>query len=508
MGVVNTHEAKTNLSKLIDEVQNGAEIVIARANRPVARLVPIREKPSTRRPGYLKGKVRIAADFDAPHPRSPQGSIRSDSSRAGDHRTALFPDGGPRLVGIFGPGAHRLNRIPETKTGVPLKRNRKVETIAAQAGVGADKAYGAVSVPIYTAAIYRYERFGKNKGFDYSRGENPTRQAAEKTLADLEGGSRAVAFSSGMAAISALMTLFRTGDHILCSDDLYGGTYRLFEKLLRPYGLSFDYVDMGNPAAVRKRITGKTKALFIETPTNPLMKIADLKGAAKIGREKGVLTVVDNTFMSPLLQRPLAFGIDVVVHSATKFLGGHNDLIGGAVVTTDAAVGEKIAFAQKAIGAIPSPFDCWLLLRGIKTLAVRVTRAQENADALARFLSGHPAVGKIYYPGLPGHPRRELHFSQATGAGSIISFDLKREKAVPAFLSALKTILLAESLGGVESLITHPSTMTHADIPLEEQAAVGLTPSLVRLSVGIEDRGELQADLSQALRKATGLTAG
>ena len=370
-----------------------------------------------------------------------------------------------------------------------MKKNRKVETIAAQAGVGADKAFGAVSVPIYLSAIYRYERFGKNKGFDYSRGENPTRQAVEKALADLEGGSRAVAFSSGMAAISALMTLFRTGDHILCSDDLYGGTYRLFEKLLRPYGLSFDYVDMGNPAAVRKKIRGKTKALFIETPTNPLMKIADLKGAARIGREKGVLTVVDNTFMSPLLQRPLGLGIDVVVHSATKFLGGHNDLIGGAVVTTDAAVGEKIAFAQKAIGAIPSPFDCWLLLRGIKTLAVRVTRAQENAEALARFLSGHPAVGKIYYPGLPDHPRRELHFSQASGAGSIISFDLKREKAVPAFLSALKTILLAESLGGVESLITHPSTMTHADIPLEEQAAVGLTPSLVRLSVGIEDRG-------------------
>ncbi|MGZ8449843.1 MAG: trans-sulfuration enzyme family protein, partial [Candidatus Deferrimicrobiaceae bacterium] len=286
-----------------------------------------------------------------------------------------------------------------------MEKNRKVETIAAQAGVGADKAFGAVSVPIYTSAIYRYERFGKNRGFDYSRGENPTRQAAEKALADLEGGSRAVAFSSGMAAISALMTLFRTGDHILCSDDLYGGTYRLFETLLRPYGLSFDYVDMGNPAAVGKKIRRKTKALFIETPTNPLMKIADLKGAARIGREKGVLTVVDNTFMSPLLQRPLGLGIDVVVHSATKFLGGHNDLIGGAVVTMDAAVGEKIAFAQKAIGAIPSPFDSWLLLRGIKTLAVRVARAQENAEALARFLSGHPAVGKIFYPGLPDHPR-------------------------------------------------------------------------------------------------------
>ena len=383
-----------------------------------------------------------------------------------------------------------------------MKKGRKPDTVIAQAGVGADKAYGAVSAPIYTAAIYRYEGFGKNRGFDYSRGENPTRQALEKALADLEGGSRAAAFSSGMAAISALMTLFRTGDHVLCSDDLYGGTYRLFEKLLRPYGLAFDYVDMGNPAAVTKKIGRKTKALFVETPTNPLMKIADLRETARIGRSKGLLTVVDNTFMSPLLQRPLDLGIDAVIHSTTKLLGGHNDIIGGAVVTASPETGEKIAFAQKAIGAVPSPFDCWLLLRGIKTLAVRIGRAQETAGALAEFLSDHPAVGAVYYPGLPHHPRRDLHFSQASGAGPIISFELKREKAVPAFLNALKTILLAESLGGVESLVTHPSTMTHADIPLEEQAAVGLTPSLVRLSVGIEDPQDLRDDLSRALRKA------
>lgn len=382
-----------------------------------------------------------------------------------------------------------------------MKRHRTIETAAAQAGVGADKAYGAVSTPIYPSAIYRYERFGKNRGYDYSRGENPTRKAAEEVLADLEGGARAVAFSSGMAAISALMTLFKAGDHILCSDDLYGGTYRLFEKLLRPYGLTFDYADMGNPGAVRKKIGRKTRALFVETPTNPLMKIADLKGIARIGRERKLLTVVDNTFMSPLLQRPLDLGIDVAVHSATKFLGGHNDLIGGAIVAADPEVGERLAFAQKAIGAVPSPFDCWLLLRGIKTLVVRVMRAQENAEILSKFLSGHPAVGKVFYPGLPGHPRREIHFSQASGAGSIISFELKKGKAVPAFLGALKTILLAESLGGVESLITHPSTMTHADIPVEEQAAVGLTPSLVRLSVGIENPGELESDLARAFRK-------
>lgn len=381
------------------------------------------------------------------------------------------------------------------------KIERSIETIAAQAGVGADEAYGAVSVPIYPAAIYRYERFGKHRGYDYSRAENPTRHAAEKAIADLEGGSRAVAFASGMAAISAMMTLFRSGDHVLCSDDLYGGTYRLFEKVLRPYGLTFDYVDMGDPKAVARKVGKKTKALFVETPTNPLMKIADLRGVAEVARRKGILSIVDNTFMSPLLQRPLELGIDAVVHSATKFLGGHNDVIGGAVVTSNEAVGEKMAFAQKAVGAIPSSFDCWLLLRGIKTLAVRVTRAQENAQRIAEFLAGHPRVKRVCYPGLPGHPRRDLHFSQASGAGSVISFDLLEEKAVPVFLNRLKTVLLAESLGGVESLVTHPATMTHADIPVEEQAAVGLFPTLVRLSVGIEGADDLMADLEQALRK-------
>ncbi len=321
-------------------------------------------------------------------------------------------------------------------------------------------------------------------------------------LAELEGGARAVAFSSGMAAISAIMTLFRSGDHILCSDDLYGGTYRLFEVLLRPYGLTFDYVDMGDPKAVARKVGKKTKALFVETPTNPLMKIADLAAVAAVAKQKGILSIVDNTFMSPLLQRPLGLGIDIVVHSATKFLGGHNDVILGAVVTADAAVGDKMAFAQKAVGAVPSPFDCWLLLRGIKTLSVRVERAQENAQKVAEFLAGHTAVARVYYPRLPDHPRREMHFAQAKGAGSVVSFDLSDAKAVPKFLSSLKTVLLAESLGGVESLVTHPATMTHADIPVEEQVAVGLFPSLVRMSVGIEAADDLIADLGQALRRA------
>ncbi len=382
------------------------------------------------------------------------------------------------------------------------RKSPSVETLAAQAGVGADRAFGAVSAPIYTTAIYRYKSFGRHGGFDYSRSENPTRQAAEKALAGLEGGTRATAFSSGMAAIAAVMTLFRAGDRVLCSDDLYGGTYRLFERVLRPYGLSFDYVDMGDPEAVARKIGRKTRALFIETPTNPLMKIADLRGAARLARSNGILSVVDNTFMSPLLQRPLEQGIDIVVHSATKFLGGHNDLIGGAVIVADPELGEKMHFAQKAVGAVLSPFDAWLLLRGIKTLAVRVERAQRNAESVASFLSMHPSVKKVYYPGLPGHGRRDLHFSQAAGPGAVISFELMDEAVVPRFLSALKTILLAESLGGVETLITHPSTMTHADIPLDEQAAVGLTPSLVRLSVGIENASDLVADLSGSLRRA------
>ena len=387
-----------------------------------------------------------------------------------------------------------------------MKRKRSIETLAAQAGVGADCAYGAVSVPIYTTAIYRYDAFGKHRGFDYSRSENPTRQAAEKALADLEGGSHATAFSSGMAAISAVMTLFSSGDHILCSDDLYGGTYRLFEKILRRYGLSFDYVDMGDPAAVARKIGKKTRAVFIETPTNPLMKIADLQGVARIAKERGILSIVDNTFMSPVLQRPLSLGVDIVVHSATKFLGGHNDLIGGAVVVSDPALGEKMHFAQNAVGAILSPFDAWLLLRGIKTVAVRVARSQRNAESVAAFLAEHPFVKKVFYPGLPGHARRKLHFSQASGPGAVISLELKREAAVPRFLESLRLVILAESLGGVESLVTHPSTMTHADIPLAEQAAVGLTPALVRLSIGIENPDELIADIAQALKKAQRVT--
>ena len=383
------------------------------------------------------------------------------------------------------------------------RQTRSARTVAAQAGVGVDRAYGAVSAPIYPSAIFRYEAFGKHQGFDYSRAENPTRRALEEVLAKLEEGSRAVAFASGMAAVSASLGLFGPGDRILCSDDLYGGTYRLFEKVLRPLGLFFDYVDMGDPSSIEAAIRAETKALFIETPTNPLMKIADLRGAAVMAKRHSLLTIVDNTFMSPALQRPIPLGADLVIQSATKFLGGHNDLIGGAVIAANPDLGERIAFIQKAVGAVPGAFDCWLLLRGIKTLYVRVARAQKTAGQLAGFLAEHPCVERVHYPGLNRHPRREIHMAQADGAGSIISFELRDAAAVPAFLNALRTILLAESLGGVESLITHPSSMTHADIPLAEQAAVGLTPALVRLSVGIEDADDLRNDIDQALDRTS-----
>jgi len=382
------------------------------------------------------------------------------------------------------------------------RQARSARTVAAQAGVGADGAYGAVSAPIYSSAIFRYEEFGKHRGFDYSRAENPTRRALEEVVAELEEGARAVAFSSGMAAVSATLGLFVPGDRILCSDDLYGGTYRLFEQVLRPLGLFFDYVDMGDPARIEAAVHAGTKALFIETPTNPLMKIADMRAAAAVAKRRGLLTLVDNTFMSPALQRPILVGADLVIQSTTKLLGGHNDLIGGAVIAADPELGERIAFIQKAVGAVPSAYDCWLLLRGIKTLYLRVARAQETAGQLAEFLAGHPFVARVYYPGLDWHPRREIHMAQADGPGSIISFELRDASAIPAFLDALRTILLAESLGGVESLITHPSSMTHADIPSAEQAAVGLTPALVRLSVGIEDTDDLRDDLNQALGRA------
>ncbi len=375
----------------------------------------------------------------------------------------------------------------------------KLETRLVQTGVKWDKRTGSVSMPIYQSATFQHPRLGESTGFDYSRSGNPTRQVLEEAIATAEGGQRGFAFSSGMAAITTILYLFQPGDHLIVSDDLYGGTYRLFEQILTGYGLQFTYVDTSDLQAVETQLKPNTKALFIETPTNPLMKITDIKGAAGLAKSKNLLTIVDNTFMTPYFQRPLELGADIVVHSGTKYLGGHNDLVAGLVVTKDQALGEKIYFYQNAIGAILGPQDCWLLIRGMKTLGIRLERQQENALRLARRLQQHPAVEKIFFPGLLDHPGYRLHLSQSKGYGGMLSFTVKSQDLVPQILERVKIISFAESLGGVETLITFPAVQTHADIPQEIREAKGISNTLLRLSVGIEAVDDLIEDLEQAL---------
>ncbi|MDH7577462.1 MAG: PLP-dependent aspartate aminotransferase family protein [Bacillota bacterium] len=375
----------------------------------------------------------------------------------------------------------------------------KLATQLVQAGVGWDYRTGAISMPIYQTATFRHPGLGQSTGFDYSRTGNPTRQVLEETICSLEGGRRGLAFASGMAAITALMFLFQPGDHILVSDDLYGGTYRLFTTLGSSYGLAFSFLDFTDMDGLSQSITPKTKAIFVETPTNPLMKIIDLKAVIALAKQSGLLAIVDNTFFTPYLQRPLEFGADLVVHSATKYIGGHNDVVAGLIASGSEELGEKLAFIQNAAGAVPGPQDCWLLLRGLKTLAARLEWAQDTALRLARFLQRHPAVKKVYYPGLPSHPGHELCKRQAGGFGAMLSFEVKSKQMVPQILARLKIISFAESLGGVESLITYPETQTHADIPLDVRRQLGINECLLRLSVGLEDPGDLEADLRQAL---------
>jgi len=375
----------------------------------------------------------------------------------------------------------------------------KLATALVQVGVGWDSATGAISVPIYQTATFRHPGLGQSTGFDYSRTGNPTRKVLEDCIAHLEGGRRGLAFSSGMAAVSAITNLFRPGDRILVSDDLYGGTYRLFQAVCANYGLKFSFLDLTDLVSLAGSITAETRAIFLETTTNPLMKIVDLRAVLSIAKQYGLLVIVDNTFFTPYLQRPLELGADIVVHSATKYIGGHNDVVAGLVVSRSEELGEKLAFFQNAVGAISGPQDCWLLIRGIKTLAARLEWAQSSTLRLARFLEQHPSVSKVYYPGLPGHPGHELCQSQASGFGAILSFELKDKEAVPQVLTKLKIISFAESLGGVESLITYPETQTHTDIPLQMRRQLGITECLLRLSVGLEDPGDLEADLNQAL---------
>ncbi len=377
----------------------------------------------------------------------------------------------------------------------------KANTKVVHAGMHPDPSTGAIMTPIYQTSTYVQEAPGVNKGFEYARSQNPTRKALEEAMAIIENGKYGLVFGSGVAATDAVMRLFKPGDEIICSNDLYGGTYRLFTKIYENFGLSFVYVNTSDPKNVKDSITENTKLLWIETPTNPLMNITDIKAMADIAKEAGVLLCVDNTFASPYLQNPLDLGADIVLHSATKYLGGHSDVIQGSLVMNDATLREKLYFIQKSCGAVPGPMDCFLVLRGIKTLALRMKAHSENGAKIAHWLKSHPKVDKVYWPGFEDHPGYKVAKAQMKDFGGMISFELKDDSVdeVKRVMMATKLFSLAESLGGVESLINHPASMTHASIPREERIKNGLRDSLIRLSVGIEDADDLIADLKQAI---------
>lgn len=372
-------------------------------------------------------------------------------------------------------------------------------TRAIHDGQKADPLTGAVNVPLYLTSTYAQEEIGKHKGYEYSRVSNPTRDALEENLASLEGGTSAHVFGSGMAAIMALVTMFRTGDHVICGANVYGGTPRLFNQIVTRYGIEFSYVDTSDPENVRKAIKPNTKLVHIETPTNPLMTLTDIRAVAGICHERGVELAVDNTFMSPYFQRPIELGADIVMHSTTKFLNGHSDGLGGVLVGTRPKHKEDFAFVQKCTGGILSPFECWMVLRGVKTLAVRMKQHDESGRRIAQYLANHKKVSKVFYPGLPTHPQHELAKKQMSGFGAVISFETGSLANANAMLRRVKICTLGESLGGVETLISHPATMTHAAIGEEGRAKLGITDGLVRISVGIEDAEDLIADLDQAL---------
>lgn len=372
-------------------------------------------------------------------------------------------------------------------------------TDAIHVGQEPDPATGAIVPPIYQTSTYVQEELGKHKGYEYARSGNPTRTALERNLARLEGGTQALAFASGMAAINAVMTLLKSGDHIICSHAVYGGVYRLFMKVLVNFGLTFSFIDTTCAENVERAVKKNTRLLYIETPTNPTMAISDLKEMSRLARAHQVPLVVDNTFMSPYLQRPLEFGADMVVHSTTKFLNGHSDSIGGAVILTRPEDYDRLYFIQKSAGAILGPMDCWLVLRGVKTLAVRMEQHTKNGLAVATHLEKHPKVKRVFYPGLSSHPQHALAKKQMKGFGAMLSFELGSREAAERMLRQVKLCSLGESLGGVETLISHPATMTHASVPAEERQKIGITDGLVRISVGIEDVEDLIADLDRAL---------
>ncbi|MEP6925582.1 MAG: cystathionine gamma-synthase [Pyrinomonadaceae bacterium] len=372
-------------------------------------------------------------------------------------------------------------------------------TTAIHAGQEPDPTTGSVIVPLYQTSTYAQDGLGRHKGFEYARTQNPTRSAVEKNLAALEGAEFGYAFASGMAAIDTTLRLVKTGDHVIVSDNTYGGTFRLFNSILSQYGIEFSYVDTTDSHNVETALKSNTKMVFLETPTNPVMSVTDLRAVSAIAHQRGAIVVCDNTFMSPALQRPLEHGVDIVLHSTTKYLNGHSDSIGGVVVTNDKQIAEKLAFLQNSVGAILSPFDSWLVLRGTKTLALRMKQHDENGRAVAAFLTEHPRVIKVYYPGLQSHPQHELAKRQQDGFGGMIAFETGSLENAKKVLETVKLCTLAESLGGVETLISHPATMTHASVPLEKRNDLGITDGLVRISVGIEDAEDIIADLDQAL---------
>ncbi|MFI5347892.1 MAG: cystathionine gamma-synthase [Elusimicrobiota bacterium] len=376
-------------------------------------------------------------------------------------------------------------------------------TRAVHAGQSPDPATGAIMTPVYLTSTYVQEWPDKHKGYDYARTVHPTRQALEKNLASLEGAKYGLCFASGMAATSTVAEALSSGDHVLCSNDLYGGTYRVFTKVFSRFGMTFSFVDATDLTALEAAFTPKTKLVWIETPSNPLLKISDIRAIAKMAHAKGAKLVVDNTFASPALQRPLSLGADVVVHSTTKYLGGHSDVVGGAILTSDDVLYKEYKFLQNAVGAVPGPLDCFLLLRGTKTLPLRVERHCVNAMKVAKHLLSHPEVATVHYPGLANHAGHELARSQMSGFGGMISFELKGDmERAKRMISSCAIFSLAESLGGVESLIGHPASMTHGSIPREERLKAGLTDGLIRLSVGIEDADDLIADLDSAIVKS------
>lgn len=373
-------------------------------------------------------------------------------------------------------------------------------TKAIHTGQESDTATGATITPIYQTSTFTQEKIGLTKGYDYSRSDNPTREVLEKAIAALENGNYGLAFASGLAAETAILSILKPGDNIVAADDLYGGTYRLFTKVLANQGVTTTFVDGTNPATIESSITKNTKLIWIETPTNPLLRLSDIQAIAKIAKERGVLLVVDNTFATPYFQKPLDLGADIVVHSVTKYINGHSDVVGGAVVLNNFELYEKIKFYQNAAGAILGPFDSWLTLRGLKTLAVRMEKHEKNAQKIAEFLSKSPNVVKVNYPGLESHPQHDLAKKQMSGFGGMISFEIQGGiEEVNRFVENLKLFSLAESLGGVESLVSHPAQMTHASIPANTRKSIGINDNLIRLSVGIEDVEDLIADLKYAL---------